>query len=180
MRILNRIAGVPLPAYATQRTLDELAQRFDYAFKPWKPPGFFRPVLEPHPVCYGDNFTAAGLDLTVFEQDHGYMPSLGLRAGPFGYSTDVVTLDDAAFAALAGVETWVVGCFQRQAHTTHCQFGARARLGGTHRGAADHPDAYGVRHGLGVDAGAASGGRGAGGGRHGSGFSGRLTWWALS
>jgi phosphoribosyl 1,2-cyclic phosphate phosphodiesterase len=47
------------------------------------------------------------------------MRTLGLRAGGFGYSTDVVGLDDAAFAVLAGIDTWVLGCFQRAAHQTH-------------------------------------------------------------
>lgn len=119
VRILNRIAGRPLGAYGTQRTLDELAHRFDYAFKPWKPPGFFRPVLEPHPVIFGDIVEAAGLTVQTFEQDHGYQPTMGLRTGSFGYSTDVVTLNDAAFQVLEGVDTWVVGCFQRRAHSTH-------------------------------------------------------------
>ena len=119
VRMLNRIAGRPLPAYGTQRTLDELVRRFDYAFKPWKPPGFFRPVLETHPVRFGDTVEMAGMALRLFEQDHGYLPTIGLRAGPFGYSTDVVTLDDNAFDALRGVDTWVVGCFQRAAHSTH-------------------------------------------------------------
>jgi phosphoribosyl 1,2-cyclic phosphate phosphodiesterase len=119
VRILNRLAGRPLAAYGTQRTLDELVRRFDYAFKPWMPPQFFRPVLEPHVVAFGDTVTASGMTVRVFEQDHGYQPTLGLRVGPFGYSTDVVTLNDAAFEALAGVDTWVVGCFQRSAHSTH-------------------------------------------------------------
>ena len=119
VRILNRIIQRPLAAYGTQRTLDELVRRFDYAFRPWTPPGFFRPVLEPHAVAFGDTITAAGMDVHLFEQDHGYLPTLGLRAGPFAYSTDVVTLNDAAFAALAGVDTWVIGCFQRAAHSTH-------------------------------------------------------------
>jgi phosphoribosyl 1,2-cyclic phosphate phosphodiesterase len=119
VRILNRIVERPLPAYGTQRTLDELVRRFDYAFKPWTPPGFFRPVLETHPVAFGDTVRIAGMDLRLFEQDHGYSPTMGLRVGPFGYSTDVVGLNDAAFDALAGVDTWVVGCFQRRAHTTH-------------------------------------------------------------
>ena len=47
------------------------------------------------------------------------MPTLGLRVGNFAYSTDVAVLDDAAFALLAGVDTWVVDCFQRQRHKTH-------------------------------------------------------------
>ena len=132
-RILNRICGHPLPAYGTQRTLDELVRRFDYAFKPWSPPGFFRPVLETRPVAFGDTLGVLGLDVRVFEQDHGYMPTMGLRVGPFGYSTDVVTLDDAAFTALAGVDTWVVGCFQRNAHSTHANLdrvlGWAARVG---------------------------------------------------
>ena len=61
----------------------------------------------------------AGLAVQVFEQDHAFVKTLGLRVGAFGYSTDVVTLDEAAFAALEGVDTWIVDCFQREAHKTH-------------------------------------------------------------
>lgn len=119
IRILNRVVGRPLDAYATGRTLAELDRRFDYAFKPWQKPHFFRPVLVPHAVQFGDVVEVAGMHVRVFEQDHGFLPSLGLRVGGFGYSTDVVTLNEAALAFLEGVDTWVVDCFQRQAHTTH-------------------------------------------------------------
>ncbi len=120
VRILNRIAGRPLTAYATQNTLDEITRRFGYAFRPWTPPGFYRPVLEAYPIAAGDTIAMAGLRATVFEQNHGKVETLGVRIGRFGYSTDVVGLDDAAFAALAGVDTWVVGCFLRQGpHWTH-------------------------------------------------------------
>ncbi len=119
VRMLNRLADGPLEAFATQATLDELRRRFDYAFRPWEKPNFFRPVLEPRIVAPGDTIDAAGLRIRLFEQDHGFMPTLGLRIGGFGYSTDAVALDDAAFAALDGVDTWVVGCFQREAHRTH-------------------------------------------------------------
>ena len=61
------------------------------------------------------------------------MRTLGLRVGGFAYSTDVVRLDEAAFAALAGVDTWVVGCFQPEPHLTHADLALvlawRARLG---------------------------------------------------
>jgi phosphoribosyl 1,2-cyclic phosphate phosphodiesterase len=120
VRILNRIAGRPLPAFATQQTLDEITQRFGYAFRPWEPPGFYRPVLIGFPTAPGDTFEAAGMTVRVFEQNHGRVETLGLRVGSFGYSTDVKDLDDAAFAALEGVDTWVVGCFLRQGpHWTH-------------------------------------------------------------
>lgn len=120
VRILNRIVGHPLDAYATRPALDELTRRFAYAFRPWQPPDFFRPVLVPREVEAGDTVTMAGMQVRLFEQDHGHVRSLGVRIGGFGYSTDVVGLDDAAFAALSGVDTWVVGCFLRQGpHKTH-------------------------------------------------------------
>ena len=119
VRILNRIAGKPLPAFGTRRTLDEIIKRFDYAFKPWKPPGFYRPVLEVQPVEYGDTIQVGSMAIALFEQDHGVLETIGMRVGAFGYSTDVVTLSDAAFELLAGVDTWVVDCFQRNPHTTH-------------------------------------------------------------
>ena len=119
VRILNRIAKKPLAAHATQATLNDVMRRFDYAFLPWRPPGFFRPVMEPQPFEYGDRLEVAGMQIQVFEQDHYVMKTAGLRVGPFGYSTDVVALNEAAFDHLRGVEVWVVGCFQRARHTTH-------------------------------------------------------------
>jgi phosphoribosyl 1,2-cyclic phosphate phosphodiesterase len=133
VRQLNRITGAPIPAFGTARTMAEIGQRFDYAFKPWSPPNFYRPVLDTTIIAPGDTVHAAGLAIQTFEQDHHVMPTLGLRVGSFGYSTDVVRLDDAAFAALAGIDTWVVGCFQRMPHLTHAHVELalewRARLG---------------------------------------------------
>jgi phosphoribosyl 1,2-cyclic phosphate phosphodiesterase len=119
VRMLNRLCNGPLEAFATPATLAELQRRFDYAFLPWDQANFFRPILEPRPVEPGQSVAVAGVHLRVFLQDHGFMPTLGLRIGGFGYSTDVVTLDEAAFAVLEGVDTWVVGCFQRAPHRTH-------------------------------------------------------------
>jgi phosphoribosyl 1,2-cyclic phosphate phosphodiesterase len=125
VRILNRIADRPLDAFATQRTLDELTRRFAYAFRPWEPPGFYRPVLVPRAVVPGETLQTAGLVVRLFAQDHGRVETLGLRIGRFGYSTDVVGLDDAAFDALEGVDTWVVGCFlPKGPHWTHADLPA--------------------------------------------------------
>ena len=119
VRLLNRMVKRPLETFATARTLREVEARFDYAFRPWQPPGFFRPVLLPREIEAGQPFEAAGMRIETFVQDHGFMPSLGLRVGDFGYSTDAVALDDAAFEVLRGVDTWLVGCFQRAPHRTH-------------------------------------------------------------
>ncbi len=119
VRILNRIANRPIDAFATAQTLAELDKRFDYVFKPWTQPYFFRPVLTPRSIEAGQTVEVCGLQVQIFEQDHGFMPTLGLRIGGFGYSTDVAILDETALATLAGVDTWIVDCFQRQPHKTH-------------------------------------------------------------
>jgi phosphoribosyl 1,2-cyclic phosphate phosphodiesterase len=119
VRILNRIVARPLEAFASQETLTELERRFDYAFRPWKPPGFFRPVLTTQVVAPGETVPMAGLSAQLFHQDHGFTRSLGLRIGGFAYSTDVVGLEPAVLDGLAGVHTWLVDCFQRASHSTH-------------------------------------------------------------
>ena len=120
IRILNRIANRPLPAYATAKTLAEITSRFGYAFRPWDASHFYRPVLEAITVEPGEAVNIAGLRVRLFPQNHGRIETLGLRIGGFGYSTDVVDLPDAAFEALEGVDTWVVGCFLRGGpHWTH-------------------------------------------------------------
>jgi phosphoribosyl 1,2-cyclic phosphate phosphodiesterase len=120
VRILNRLLGAPLPAYADARTWEELRLRFDYAFKPWQPPGFFRPVLETTTIAVGEVVNILGLDIRMIGQDHGFIPSLGLRIGSFAYCTDVVKFEPDQFAALEGVETWIVDCFTRgPPHPTH-------------------------------------------------------------
>jgi phosphoribosyl 1,2-cyclic phosphate phosphodiesterase len=120
VRILNRIAGRPLDAFATKATLDELGRRFGYAFRPWQPPDFFRPVMVAREVAGGETVCIAGMDIRLIDQDHGFSHSLGLRIAGFGYSTDVVNLDESALDALAGLDTWVVGCFLRhEMHRTH-------------------------------------------------------------
>jgi phosphoribosyl 1,2-cyclic phosphate phosphodiesterase len=120
VRILNRIAKRPLDVFATQKTLDEIIQRFGYAFAPWDGRGFYRPVLTGNTVAPGETVQVAGFDVRLFSQGHGRIETLGLRIGSFGYSTDVVQLDEPALEALDGVDTWVVGCFLRhETHWTH-------------------------------------------------------------
>ena len=120
LRSVNHMIGRKLPVYASPATIDELQMRFRYIFTPVDPKvtvSFYKPVVEAHAVVGA--FTAAGLDIVSFEQDHGFSKTLGFRIGGFAYSTDVRTLDDAAFAVLAGVDVWMVDCQRRKPHPTH-------------------------------------------------------------
>ena len=118
LRMVSQLAGHAIPFYAGPQTLAEAESRFGYAFRPVTPGRpVYRPALEPRTI--DGPFTAAGMPVVPFEQSHGYGTTLGFRIGPVGYSTDVVELDDAAFAAVAGVELWIVDCLRREPHPTH-------------------------------------------------------------
>lgn len=119
LRTINRIIGGPLPVYGTRQVMDEISIRFDYAFRPWTPPHIFRPILDVHHVSLPSTVMMAGMAVQVFGQCHGKVETLGLRVGPMAYCTDVAEMDDAALDTLRGVDTWVVDCFQRDAHPSH-------------------------------------------------------------
>ena len=119
LRIVNRIIGGPLDAFGSYVTLSELKTRFEYAFRPAPPQGFFRPALVPRPVAPGEWATMGGMPVRVLRQDHLVTETLGFRVGRFAYSTDVVAMTEDTLAALDGLDTWVVGCLQRAPHLLH-------------------------------------------------------------
>ncbi len=118
LRMINLLMKKPIPIYADARTMEQVEQRFGYVLKPALPDKLLaRPTLQPHEIA--GPFTVAGMPVVPFVQDHGFSTTLGFRIGPLGYSTDVTELDDNAFAALAGVELWIVDCLRRRPHPTH-------------------------------------------------------------
>jgi phosphoribosyl 1,2-cyclic phosphate phosphodiesterase len=118
LRGINRLMRRAVPIWADAATLQQIGERFGYTLKPLDPgSSFYKPTLEPHEIT--GPFRVAGLEIVPFQQDHGFSTTLGFRIGRFAYSTDVVELDDAAFAALAGIELWIVDCLRREPHPTH-------------------------------------------------------------
>jgi phosphoribosyl 1,2-cyclic phosphate phosphodiesterase len=122
LRAVNRTIGRALDIYADRRTLDLIHRRFAYVFEPLQGDGgyFYKPVLIPHEIRAGERFAIGGLAIDAIDQDHGFAPTLGFRFGRFAYSTDVVALDEAAFARLAGIDAWVIGTLGDRPHPTHC------------------------------------------------------------
>lgn len=59
------------------------------------------------------------LPILAFSQRHGSIRCLGFRFGPIAYSPDVSALDDEAFKALEGVDTWIVDALRYKPHPSH-------------------------------------------------------------
>jgi phosphoribosyl 1,2-cyclic phosphate phosphodiesterase len=106
----------PVEGWAEARTLEVLRQRFGYCFETAR--GSFYTAL--YRACLIDGpFEAAGIAVTPFYQHHGSIMSLGFRFGPIAYANDVVKLDDAAFAAMEGVDTLIIDAMRYTPHPTH-------------------------------------------------------------
>ena len=109
--------------YASRDTLDVLEPRFAYCFTS-SPNGAYPAILNAHTLARPYHQVLIGkpgraIPVLAFDQDHGTIISQGFRFGPLAYSSDVVNLDEEAFAALAGVECWIVDALRYTPHPTH-------------------------------------------------------------
>lgn len=119
VRSFNFHGNKAIPIYGDQATIEELQQRFDYAFLPPSPHGWFRACLTAHQIVPFMPFDVEGITVTPFPQEHGRVNSMGFRIGDMAYSTDVKVISDAAFDVLRGVKTWVVDCLGLRDVPTH-------------------------------------------------------------
>jgi phosphoribosyl 1,2-cyclic phosphate phosphodiesterase len=112
-----------VPVHAGAEAMAVLRQRFSYCFEATSN-GAYPAILEAHEIRrpYKDVVVGIGeaaVAVRAFDQDHGSMISQGFRFGPLAYSSDVVDLDEHAFAALEGVECWIVDALRYRPHPTH-------------------------------------------------------------
>jgi phosphoribosyl 1,2-cyclic phosphate phosphodiesterase len=123
LRSVNYHRNAPLEVWADAATLREVEQRFGYAFNPPRTNAgiWYAPSLVAREIRVGGTEAIAGVDVRSFHQIHGgdRAPTLGLRFGSFAYSTDVREMPEAAFDALAGIDTWIVDCLQDDPNPAH-------------------------------------------------------------
>ena len=122
--------GKAIPAFFTAESFARIHKKFDYVFPrdtkngidntlEKKSSSFYPPLLTPIIIDYGKKFMVGKTEILAFQQQHGLSVSSGFRIGDFAYSTDVSSLDEAAFAKLAGVKLWVVDALQIKPHGSH-------------------------------------------------------------
>ncbi|MFZ5669802.1 MAG: MBL fold metallo-hydrolase [Pseudomonadota bacterium] len=110
-----------IPAWMDRATRESLRTRFRYIFE--NTGGYPAILLDRSLPGHGAVWSVEGpsgpIPVTTFDQAHGAIRCVGFRFGPLAYSPDVSDLPDAAFEALAGVDTWIVDALRYRPHPTH-------------------------------------------------------------
>lgn len=111
-----------IPVYLNKSTADHILLRFSYCFV--APPGSdYPPILTSHSIEAGESRTISGkggdLTLTAFNLQHGNIPALGYRIGNAAYSPDVSDIPSESFAALEGLELWIIDALRYAQHPSH-------------------------------------------------------------
>jgi phosphoribosyl 1,2-cyclic phosphate phosphodiesterase len=112
-----------IEVYFNAETASTLKRRFGYCFSTPHGSGY-PPILKSNIIEKPyQPFALPGpggvLTVTPFDQEHGRTRSLGFRMGPVAYSPDVNGIPEEGFAALEGVELWIVDALRHVPHPTH-------------------------------------------------------------
>lgn len=108
--------------YFDAETGARVQEAFGYCFV--SPHGSdYPPILNAHEIAAGDVLEVDGpggaISVTAFEQTHGNIASLGFRIGNLAYSCDVSGFPEPSFAALSGLDVWVIDALRPTPHPSH-------------------------------------------------------------
>lgn len=123
LRALVYAARKRIDVYSDRRGLDGLLHRFGYIFETPEN-SEYPPIANAHEIAEPfrafEIFGAGGaIPVLAFGQEHGRIRSLGFRFGNIAYSSDVSDLSDEAFAALEGIDLWILDALRYAPHPTH-------------------------------------------------------------
>jgi len=119
LRVLYLLNRKRIGLWSDASGMRGIRAKFDYCFE--TPPGSdYPPLCDAHeiPEPFGD-FEIAGIPVRPMGVGHGRIRCLGFRFGPIAYCPDADALDEAAFAALQGVECWIVDALRHTPHPSH-------------------------------------------------------------
>ena len=118
LRPVSQAMDRPVPLHARPDVLQELEQRFGYAFAKSE---FYRPIVEAREL--GNDLTFGLAQTRFVDQPHGGTASLGLRfdepSYSVAYSIDFSDLTDEMATLYEGADVWIADCLTRRPHPTH-------------------------------------------------------------
>ncbi len=118
LRPVAQAIGRPIPLHARADVLDELRQRFGYAFRQ---SDFYRPIVEAREL--GEELRFGSAVGRFVDQPHGGPTSLGLRFDEAGksvaYAIDFSELSNDMATLYERVDVLIADCLTRKPHPTH-------------------------------------------------------------
>jgi phosphoribosyl 1,2-cyclic phosphate phosphodiesterase len=123
LRLLVLLNRIKIDVWSDRRGMADVMQKFGYCFV--QPAGSDYPaILNAHEIPepfapFAIPGPGGDFPVRAFSQRHGRITSLGFRFGSLAYSPDADALDEAAFAALEGVECWIVDALRHTPHPSH-------------------------------------------------------------
>jgi phosphoribosyl 1,2-cyclic phosphate phosphodiesterase len=123
LRPVSQTIDGPVPLHARADVLDELRQRFGYAFAQ---SDFYRPIVEAREL--GEELAFGEARVRFVDQPHGGPTSLGLRMDEgdhaVAYAIDFSDLTDEMAALYEDSDVWIADCLTRRPHPTHAHLDA--------------------------------------------------------
>jgi phosphoribosyl 1,2-cyclic phosphate phosphodiesterase len=118
LRPIAQAIGGPVPLYSRVDVIEELQQRFAYAFAR---SDFYRPIVEAREL--GGELRFGDTRVRFVDQPHGDTTSLGMRFdegdSSVAYAIDFSDLSDDMAELYEGTDAWIADCLTRQPHPTH-------------------------------------------------------------
>lgn len=116
--VLNQ-DGTMMDLWSDHHALASLKHKFAYIFEQQRGSGY-PPIVAAHELPEPfRRFNIAGIPVQAFGVGHGRIRCLGYRFGDVAYTPDCDALDEAAFAALEGLDCWIVDALRRTPHPSH-------------------------------------------------------------
>ena len=123
LRPVAQAIGGPVPLHARKQDLDELKQRFGYAFAQ---SDFYRPIAEAREITGELSFGSCSV--RFIKQPHGGPTTLGMRFDEDGfsivYAIDYSDLTQEMAELYEGADVWISDCLTRKPHPTHAHLDA--------------------------------------------------------
>lgn len=114
-----------VPVYAERDTADRLRQRIPYCFAEQLYPGVPRITLEeivPDVPFTVRNSGCRQVEIVPIRVFHGQLPILGYRIGKMAWITDMLTMPEAGYERLKGLDVLVMNALRLKPHPTHQSF----------------------------------------------------------
>jgi phosphoribosyl 1,2-cyclic phosphate phosphodiesterase len=110
-----------IPAWMDTATCDSLMRRFNYIFETQ---GGYPSIMTPQLVPpHGQRWSVSGpggeLPIRTFDLEHGEIRCVGYRIGDVAYTPDVGGVPEESFAALQGLDVWIVDALRWATHPSH-------------------------------------------------------------